>query len=186
MRILPVVFNYREVQDRETGEIITAMVPQSRYAKVAKRQYVLGEEYPLVPLEARSRASHSAYFAQINEAFDNLPESIAARWPSAEHLRKWLLVETGWFEEKEYDFDTERDALRLANFIRTEDEYARIFKTQVGPKKWKVIVRRAKSQSAASMAKQAFEDSKKAVLDALEHEIGLARGQLKKHAGRSA
>ncbi len=128
-RVYPVTFIWRElaVVD-EQGEIshVKAMVPLPRFGNMCGRQYHYGEEYPLVPLEARSRASHNQYFAALHDGFMNLPEKIAARWPSEEHLRKWLLVETGWFEEKEFDFDTEAQAKRLGTFIRTEDEYARI------------------------------------------------------------
>lgn len=180
----PVVFTWVDVDVVDEHGVATkckAMVPLKRYDNLAKKQFHDGEEYPLVILEARSRASHSFYFASVGNGFDNLPEKIAARWPTAEHLRKWLLIECGWFEEREFDCDSEINARRLATFIRTEDEYARI---SLHGKK--VIVRRAKSQSAAAMGKKDFEDSKKAVLDLLEHFTEVPRGTLNKEARRRA
>lgn len=183
-RIYPVVFQWRDVDliDEEgVADRAMAMVPLARYLNVAKRQYHALEEYPLVPLEARSRASHNQYFAALSDGFHNLPEKIAARWPTQEHLRKWILCETGWFDESEIDCASPKHATQTAVLIRSFDEYARISVHGA-----KVIIRRAKSQAAAAMGKEAFEASKKDVLDLLENLIGVSRGQLKKQAGRSA
>ena len=100
MKIYPVVFHWLDVDVADQQGVMhatKAMVPIARYVNTAARQYHEGEEYPLVMLETRSRASHNQYFAAVNDGFDNLPERIAARWPTSEHLRKWLLIETGWF-----------------------------------------------------------------------------------------
>lgn len=189
MRMVPVVFVWQEV-DIVDGDGVAerrlAMVPLKRYGNVCGRQYHPGEEYPLAPLEARSRASHNHYFAALDEGFKNLPENIAARWPTSEHMRAWILVETGWFDEHEFDFDNEKDARRLATFVRTEAEYARISVSRLGQSKWKVIVRRPKSQSAAAMGKVEFEQSKRDVLDMLAAFINVPRGTLVKQAGRNA
>jgi hypothetical protein len=181
MRMVPVVFRWTWAALPDSGELKLVMMPETRYEKVARRQFHENEDYPLVVLEARSRASHNQYFAAIDDAWHNLPESIAARWPSAEHLRKWALIETGWFDEKDFDCDTPSHARNLATFIRSVDEYARIHLSGK-----KVIVRTAKSQSAASMAKEPFEKSKRDVLDLLATMTGTTRATLKKEAGRSA
>lgn len=183
MKMVPVVFTAQETRLPD-GELVHVMVPLARYAKVARRQFVLGEEYPLVVLETRSRASHSQYFAALADAFDNLPETIAARWPTAEHLRKWALIETGWCDEREVEFGSPLYAKRAALLLHQEfDEHARIYQPNNGTK---LIIRRAKSQSAAAMAKAEFEASKRAVLELVEDMIGLERGKLKKNARRSA
>ena len=181
MRIQPIVFIWSEAIVPESGEIKRVMVPQPRYAKIAARQFVDGQEYPLAILETRSRASHNQFFAALHEGFQNLPEKIAPRFPTEDHLRKWLLCETGWFDEDEFDFETEKQANRLARWIRTDNEYARI--KVVGTR---VIVRRAKSQSAAAMGKDTFEQSKRDVLDLLEAMTNVPRGTLKREAGRAA
>jgi hypothetical protein len=158
-----------------------AMVPVHRHDNISKRQYTDGAEYTLTPIEDRSMASHNQFFAAMHEYYVNLPEKIAARWPSAEHFRKWCLVETGWCDEKEFDMASEKHAKALGTFIRTEDEYARI--RVVG---LKVIVRRAKSQSLAAMGKADFEASKRAVLELAQHFVGVAPGKMMKEAGRHA
>ncbi len=192
MKILPVTFRWIEVEivDEELGELrrVMAMVPQERFRFVCRRQFQAGEDYSLVPHEARSQRSHNFYFACIGEAFNNLPEKIAARFPDAEYLRHWALIETGWFDEKEFPFDNHRYANSLAAFIRTQSPYARIF----GPKKlaadkWVVLVRVAKSQSRTAMPDKAvFEKSKRDVLDLLEEMTGVPQGTFRKETGKHA
>ena len=237
-KISPIVMAWRDADivsaEDGTVERCKAMVPVARYRNHAERQYQDGVEYPLVPLEARSRAAHSRYFAALNDAYHNLPEGIARRWETVEHFRKWVLIEVGEFYEKEFEFigaDAERQARRLAAFIRTEDEFARIFVTCIeagtfsedsaveaavafwnrdhsqslvakmkrvvnsvlrlyrdggASQKWKVIVRKAKSQDHASMAKDEFRESSNKVLAYAESLIGTPRGTLMREAGRSA
>lgn len=195
MTSLPVTFVWKtlHVAD-EFGEVtsIKAMVPLPRMGNLAARQFDEDQEYPLSVQQYRSMKQHRYYFASIRDGFDNLPENIAARWPTAEHLRKWLLVTLGWFDEKEFDFeghDAAIQARRLALFIRTEDEYAMITVRPMDNGVRKVIVRRAKSQATEgpnAMSPEDFKLSSKAVLDELDHMIGVAKGTLKKEAGKHA
>lgn len=183
MKTYPVVFLWRDVDVVDADGVATrckAMVPLARYGKVSARQFVEEQEYPLVILEARSRASHNHYFSALHEGFQNLPEKIAARWPTEEHLRKWLLCEAGWFDESEIDCSSPRHATQAATLIRSFDDYARISVHGA-----KVIIRRAKSQSANAMGREAFQKSKTDVLDLLEHFTQVPKGTLKKEAGRN-
>jgi hypothetical protein len=190
MKILPVAFRWQEVEivDDEHGELrrVMAMVPLPRFGNLCKRQFEAAQEYALVPHETRSTKSHSFFFACVNEAFQNLPEKIAARFPSAEHLRAWCLIECGWFDEKEFEFETKKQAFMLCTFLQTQNPYARMSPHQVAPNKWKVLVRVAKSQSYASMNKADFEASKKAVLDLLEEMTRVPRGTFHKETNRHA
>ena len=210
MRMQPVVFVWQEVEVVDGDGVAIrrmAMVPHPRYGNVVKRQFHDGEKYALAPVEERSMASHNQYFAALNDGFNNLPERVAfemgkdgkfkfdeqghriPRWPTAEHVRKWLLIESGWYEEKDFDFDSQSQAKRLGAFIRVEDVYARIGTRQVedaqGRPIWKVIIRRARSQSLTAMGKEDFQASKKAVLDLVEAMIGVKPGSLMKEAGRN-
>lgn len=192
MRIVPVVFVWRDVDViADDGEVTRAraMVPIVRYAKVAARQYGdSGTEHTLEPVTHRDMHRHNHFFAALNEAFKNLPEQIAARWPTSEHFRKWLLIETGWFDEKEWDFEgrgAQKNAERLGLFVRAEAEFARIKTVEVAPGKWKVIVRRAKSQAIPAMKPEEFYQSKKDVLDYASGMIGVRPTELKKQAGRN-
>lgn len=195
MTIAPIVMVWREadVVDAEDGSIERrrVMVPTYKYRPRAERQYQDGAEYTLAPVEPRNRAYHSAYFAQLKEAYDNLPERFAARWENVEHFRKWVLIEEGYYHEKDFTFegrDAERQARRLATFVRTEDDYARIWVTKANdaPPIWKVIIRKAKSQDHASMKNQEFKDSSGAVLAFATSLIGTTGRELRRNAGRSA
>jgi hypothetical protein len=181
----PVAFIWgeAEVVDARTGEIARkrAMVPLPRFDNLAKRQFVDGEEYVLAPIEERSMASHNQYFAALKGYFDNLPESISARWPTPQHFRRWLLIEAGWFDEKEFEMVSSEYAHALGAFVRTADEYARIL---IRGKK--VIVQKAKSQSRAAMGKEAFQQSKRDVLDLAESMVGTPVRTMMREAGNHA
>lgn len=186
MKSRAVMFKWTEVDVADDEGVVTrcpAMVPLRRYDNVVKRMFALGEEYPLQIVEERSMASHKQFFAAVNEGFKNLPENISARFPTPTHLRRWLLCQTGWCDEDEFEFDDVKDADRLARWIRTDNEYAQIHHRK-GTNK--VIVRRPRSQDTASMGKEDFEASKRDVLDLLESMVGTPRGTLMREAGRSA
>lgn len=191
-RIVPVVFKWLtvDVVDPETGEATRgkAMVPLKRYGNVAGRQYAEGEEYALEPVAMRDMHRHNHFFAALNESFKNLPETVAARWPTVEHFRKWLLIECNYFDENEFSWDDEQAARRFARWYRGEHEYARIslHRPKVDDGKWRVIIRTAKSQAVPAMKPEEFYQSKKDLLDYASGLIGTTRGELQRNAGRSA
>jgi hypothetical protein len=183
MKYLPVNFIW------SPGDLTMRCDP--RYAEVARRQFHEQEVYPLVPLEARSRESHNAFFAAIHDGWQNLPEKLQPRFPTPEHLRKWCLIETDWCDEEEYRFGTRKNAAAAAVAVRKREPHARILvpgqertDPETGELYWPLIVRTAKSQSAAAMAKQPFEDSKRDVIDLIEHMIGVPAGTLLKRKYR--
>lgn len=184
-RIQPVAFTWKavELQDPETGEMVKtgAMVPSARYRKVAERQFGAGGEYILEPVPERNMRLHSRYFATLHEYFQNVPEKMAARWPTEQHFRRWLLIEADWFDEKEFDMISEKHAKGLGTFIRINDPYARIMVRGT-----KVIVRTAKSQSLKAMGAEDFKQSQKDVLELCEQLVGTPRGVVGKNAGRAA
>lgn len=158
------------------------MTPLPRYRNVAKRQFgEAGTEHILESASERSMAGHNAYFAAINDYFDNLPETIAPRFPTPTHFRRWLLIECGYFDERELTFGTEQNAIEASTYIRTLDEYARI---HVHGRK--LLIRRARSQSLKSMGKEEFDASKKAVLELAGEMTGISRTEAIRNAGRHA
>lgn len=174
------MFRFKEVNVvKDGGEIVRyhVMVPHQRFGDLCKRQYALDEDYALARIENRSKASHNHYFAALNDAFDNLPEVWANKFPTSEHMRKWVLITEGYRHEEVHDFDTEKDAKHFAISIRRRDEFSVI--KRVGAQ---VLIWSAKSQDHRSMKKQEFEDSKKAVLDYLAEVIGVTRAQLEANA----
>jgi hypothetical protein len=185
VRILPVVMTWRRVEiiDDETGVAVRAkaMVPRSNYARLAERQYHDGEDYPMAPLEPRSRASHNAYFAELNEKFDSMPENLAevgrrlnlktippGGFVDSEHFRAWALCETGHCDVGEFDFDDKQGAENLARFYRKKTIYAQIVR-----RGFHVTIKEPFSQSASAMSKEPFEKSKRDVLDLVSAMIGI-------------
>jgi hypothetical protein len=180
MKIQPVEFTWLEVYVvDENGEMIQrkAMVPARRFDNLCGRQFEDGSRHTMAPVESRSMNSHRHYFAALKAGFQNLPEKIAARWPTPEHLRAWLLIETGWYDEHQIECESDTYAKRLATFVRSESPYARI-----AIRGTMVIIMKAKSQSLSEMTAQDFQKSKTEVLDLLEHMIGTDRGALMREA----
>ncbi len=82
-----------------TGE---AMAPYGRFAREADAQFVIGERYRMTTVEERSAKSHAHYFACVTDAWANLPEEYEGRWPTADHLRKYALIKTGYRREETF------------------------------------------------------------------------------------
>src|SRR5262245_27323138 len=101
-----------------------SMVPDPRHQQACNKAFVVGERYPLVVHEQRSVASHRQYFASVNEAWANLPEDTAERFPTAEHLRKYALIKAGYRDERSVMCASKAEAQRVAAFIRPMDEFA--------------------------------------------------------------
>lgn len=159
-----------------------AMVPLERFRQMCDRQFVVGEEYPMQPVELRNMKSHSHYFACIHTAWENLPEKYASRFPTEESLRAKALVETGWCTERDYDCESPAKAKGLAAIVRHYSEYSVI---KVSGKIVKVF--EPKSQSLAAMTPDDFKASKDAVLDWIEAlNPGLKIRDIKKEAAKVA
>jgi hypothetical protein len=152
----------------------------SLHKQRANERFVVGERYTMDVLEQRSAESHRHYFAAINEAWKNLPEQMAERLPSAEHLRKFALVKAGFRDERSITCSSKAEANRLAVFIRPCDDFAVV--TVVGST---VTMYTAKSQSMRAMGKRDFAASKDAVLDVIARMIGTSAEDLAK-AGEAA
>jgi hypothetical protein len=201
VRYLPVNFTWRvvDVVDADgVAERRFAMVPAKRYANVCGRQFHEDEEYPLAPLEARSRSSHNHFFAALADGFANIPEDVGmvqqrlniktmppGGWKDEEHFRAWALCETGWCDLDEFEFDSPKDAVTFARYCRKKDDERDAY-TMILVRGKHVTIKTPKSQSAANMSKEPFEQSKRDVLDLLETITGLKKGTLNKEAGKHA
>jgi len=166
---LPLAFEWE-------GDVMRPLRP-----KAADAQYVVGEKYMLDVREDRSLPSHRHYFACIREAWANLPEHLAERHASAEHLRKWALIQAGYRDERTIVCASQAEAQRVAAFIRPIDEYA------VVVTRGNVVIHyTAKSQSMRAMDKKTFRASKDAVLDIIAGLIKTDTATLRKNAERAA
>lgn len=149
------------------------MVPRRK--ALADRTYVDGEDYRLGVIEERSANSHNHYFAMIYESWLNLPEAEADRFPTPEHLRKWAVIQAGYYINSDFACGSNAEAVRLAAYIKGIDDYS------VVVVKGSVVMRLiAKSQSMKTMDKQEFQDSKTKVLEIVSGLIGVTPGQIER------
>jgi hypothetical protein len=145
-----------------------AMVPLLRFARRAAQTFVVGVCYDLVEYLARSTASHRQYFAVVRNAWMNLNERDAERFPTPEHLRKYALIKAGYYLERSYVAKSKAEAQRIAAFMRPVDEYALVIVRDN-------VVRafNARSQDLAHMNRREFQESKDAVFGVLAKMIGV-------------
>lgn len=169
--IAPIIFTWTDAG---------VMAPQPRFNRLCDKQFVVGEQYPLIVQEDRSRVSHAHYFASVHEAWTNLPEGVAEQFPTSEHLRKWALIRAHYADERSVVCSTKAEAQRVASFIKPMDDFA-----MVVVKEAVVTVYTAKSQSTRAMGKKDFQDSKTAVLEILAGMVGVQSAELQA-AGASA
>lgn len=169
MATVPLLFRYEG-----EGEFKPATDYWGRRADLS---YVVGEVYRLVTFEERSQASHNHYFASLQNGFDNLPDTMRDQFPTAEHLRKKLLIRAGYADERSIVCASKAEAHRMAAFIRPIDEYA-----IVSVREAVVRVFTAQSQNMRAMGAKAFQESKQAVLDQLDDLLGVDRGATSRSA----
>lgn len=158
-----------------------AFKPLGRHAKACDARFVVGEKYLIDPEAPRHMPAHRAYFAQINEAWKNLPESIAENHPSPEHLRKHALVKCGYADEKTILCRTNKDAVMAAAFIGAMDGFAIVDVRDNVLKAWK-----PRSQSVKAMGADEFKRSKSAVLDFIAGMVGVSPATLADNADQAA
>lgn len=158
-----------------------SMVPVGRFARECDQHFTVGERYTLVTQEDRSAASHRHYFALVTEAWRNLPEEIAERFPTSEHLRRYALIRAGFADQRQIVASSRAEALRLAAFVRPMDEYA-----VVAVDGTVVTVWTAHSQNMRSMGKERFKASKDGVLHVLGQMIGVTPEALSRNVQEAA
>jgi len=154
------------VHCRWTGD---AFVPWSLYA--VRKYYKPGETYPLVVSYERSNASHSHYFAALDDRWQSLPEHLQDEYPTRESMRHKILIKCGYCVERDWVFPTDNAATQFAAALIEADEECYCIIDVRG----RVVRRyRALSQSYPAMDKAQFEKSKQDVLNYVErHLLGL-------------
>jgi hypothetical protein len=148
-----------------------AMVPLR--PKIADQYFAVGETYRLEERHERSHRTHSHYFACVHDAWANLPEALEERFPSADHLRRWALIKTGFRNERSIVCGSPEEAQKILAFIAPMDEYAVVIVQDLV-----VIHYAAKSQSLKAMGRDEFQRSKTAVLDCIARIFGAKSEQL--------
>jgi|GEM_PF-695373 len=151
--------------------------------KVAQSYFVEGEMYRLEAVEERSGKAHRRYFAVINEAWKSLPED-EKRFPSPEHLRKYALIKSDYYDEDSIVLPTRKDALSVAGWTRKKDGFSVIMLAAVedenpdGPTVVRVFT--AKSQSIRNMKNDEWKASSDKVLHWIDDLLGVAPGTVSK------
>lgn len=135
--------------------------------------YTVGERYILAPVAQRSDSTHKHEFAWLREAWMSLPEHLAERFPTAEHLRKWALIRAGYSDSHTITCASKAEALRVAAFIRPIDEFAVVVASGATVTRYT-----AKSQSRRAMGAKEFQDSKTAIMEIVAKIIGVEPAQL--------
>ena len=158
-----------------------AFRPLANFARVAAHHYGDGEVVALVQHQERSDKTHRHYFAMVKEVWENLPEDVAERFPTSEHLRKWALVKAGFYDEQTVSCGTRAEALRWTQIAAKLAEYAVVI-----PRGTIVSIYTAKSQSFRAMDKVAFAESKEKVLQVLSDLISVTPAQLQERARQVA
>lgn len=173
-RMRPVLFTWND----------DVMVPVARLLPLCRKQFVVGQEYPMGVVQPRSIASHRQYFAALHDAWNNLSEADAERFKTDEHLRAWALVQTGFCKETDYPFESPEQAQMVAKIIRSRSAYAVI---KISGDVVKVFDPESQAMyGPGAMSPERFKASKIAVLDLVSGMAGITRGTLTKEAGKSA
>lgn len=164
---------------RWNGETLT---PTGHYGLSAAREAMEPGDVVIVEIDhPRSQNSHRHQFAEINEAWRHLPESLQeAPWAaSPETLRKHALIATGFADTYSIDCGAkataERVRMALASAEAGKHGYA-IAKVR-GPL---VVVWTPQSQSMRAMGGKRFQESKQAVLNWIAAQIGVDAEELRR------
>lgn len=153
------------------------MVPLDRFRLLAGRQFRPGHEYALIPHRPRSDKAQGLYFASLLLAWENLPERYDGRFPTAEHLRKWSLVQEGYADERVQVCQSEDQAREIGKLCRELDSYAVIHVASDVLTIWT-----AQSQDRHHMEAAVFNESMQKVLERVAHMIELSVDELTENA----
>lgn len=167
-RIPPYMFVWR----RDVGEH-GAMVPVRGIARVVASKYQDGMGYLLEPASLGSTPAEKAFYAEVNNAWKQLPESMQADYPSANHLRKRALIKCGFFDVVETVCDTEDDAKRAAALVRG-DEFAVVVVNGTVVRKYTPMSMKVRTKKD----REQFRIMADAVLGLLADTLGVKRREL--------
>lgn len=159
-----------------------ALTPTGHYGLSAAREAMEPGDVVIVEIDhPRSQSSHRHQFAEINEAWRHLPESLQeAPWAaSPETLRKHALIATGFADTYSIDCGAkataERVRMALASAEAGKHGYA-IAKVRGSL----VVVWTPQSQSMRAMGGKRFQESKQAVLNWIAAQIGVEAEELRR------
>lgn len=150
-----------------------SFIPLPRDAKACQEAFEADRVYRITEHQERSAESHNHEFAEVDEAWQNLPDHLREQFPSPTILRKHALCRKGFCTSRQLVCSSREDALRVAPFIRELDAYSLI-----SVRGCVVTVLTPFSQSKRAMGKAQFEQSKSAVLDFCAELLGTTPHEL--------
>lgn len=139
------------------------------HARALDKHLVIGEVLIWEQVHPRSVKSHSHYFAVLEEAWLNLPETISMEFPTMHHLRTYCLIKAGYCTVTKVACATNRSAITLIASVAEMDSFAVCELTNNNV----VTTYRAKSQSTREMGAEEFQKSKTAVLEIVSEMVGV-------------
>src|SRR6202034_4377926 len=151
----------------------SALVPLPRFAKMCAEQFTAGAIYRMKEDEQRSEKSHDHFFGCVKAAFENLPEHVADRFASPEHLRKWALIRSGFRSERTIIFQADDDAECTALLAQELDEFAVVLVEGRIVAVYTAKSQKLKRANGDGMGRAEFEASKEAVLRVCSELIGI-------------
>ena len=134
---------------------------------------VIGQFYTLTVEEQRSDASHRSFFATVNEAWKNLREDDAERFPTPDSLRRYALIKAGFCDRRDIVCANNNEALKTAGLVKALDAYSITTVSERVVSVWTAV-----SQSKKSMGKQRFQESQNAVRDFCASLLGVSPDNL--------
>ena len=161
-----------------------ALHPVGYYGQSAARELMQPGDVVIVEVDhPRSTNSHRHQFAEINDAWRHLPESLSEMpWAvNAEALRKHALIVTGYCHTSATDCGSAAAAQRVAAILQAEATRGHGYALTVvrGPV---VTLYTPESQSMRAMGGKRFQESKSAVLNWIAQQIGVTPEQLQRNA----
>ena len=159
---------------RWDGEV---MVPLPGQQRLCDQQYVVGEIYQMEVIAERNMRYHRAYFAEINQAYANLPEKLNGVFKNPDHLRAWCLIKTGHCKVYKFPVKTKTELMEYVGLIMRLTDYPEI-------KTFGRVMRAyvPHSQSVRKMSKEDFDKSSRDVLDFIVSLLGTTREELATNA----
>ena len=157
------------------------LMPLAHHVRAFRTAFAEDRVYWLTEHKDRSGRSHRHFFAAVREAWQQLPEHLAPRFPSPDHLRAFALIKGGFKRDRVYPLASRDDALRLATYITSKDPFAVVDITDAV-----LTVSEAESQSEDAMEADRFELSKRAVLEIVASMIGVDVSALHRNTERAA
>lgn len=139
------------------GEVFKPATPY--WQSKAEHRFVAGQKYLMIEQLERSINAHRHYFANLYEAYTNLPEDRSWEFPDLEVFRHRGLIATGWRDETVIACKDGDEAHKVAALVQQYDRFALVVVSGN-----LVTILRARSQSMRLMGAKDFQKSKIDVL----------------------